>query len=502
MIICHPLKLIFLKTKKVGGTSFEIALSSFCGPDCVITPISPNDEQTRQDLGYKGAQNYENPTWPDGTRSQMTFYNHMSAAQIQANIPRDIWETYQKISMIRDPYDGAISRYCWEGGPKTGLTFGQFVGYFRSFLSENTSIAPTSGPHQVDRWLRYESLQQDITSLNINGLWDRFSNLRTKSNQRPTEGYSVREIYAQFPEALQIIAKECRDVINLGGYQPPKIIRPNAPIARNELNFDRLFTISAGRTATAWLAKMLGENLGVQAVHEPLGITDFGTKMPDIQALRTFNTYGMDHRLREFWPQKLQSMDPPYIETNHTLAKCGLIEGILNNGFAKSTVIVILRRNLIDQCVSYIMRGDFQNVTVEWQWYLSPNYPNVMIDPKPFIPLGQIGRAIWYCYEMEARQEYYLQKHQHQIRFIEVSVEEISKPNGAKKFLEVLGYEGSVYLPPKENANQENEEMRYALREQVELTMGGLVFDAHSIAASYIRSGRDLAVPTLSVESS
>lgn len=499
MIICHPLKLIFLKTKKVGGISFEIALSSFCGPECVITPISPNDERTRQDLGYRGAQNYENPTWPDGTTSGMAFYNHISAAQVQANIPNEIWQSYQKIGLMRDPFDGAISRYCWEGGLETGLTFGRFVDYFRNFLSENTSIAPLSGPHRLDRWLRYEHLEQDTKSLNIDGLWERFSNIRTKSAQRPAKGYSVPEIYAQFPEAVQIIAEECQDLITSGGYQPPKRAMQDDQVVRKDLNFDRLFTISAGRTATAWLAKFLGENLDIQAIHEPLEITDFGTKMPDIQMLRTFNTYGMDHKLRQFWPNKLQSMELPYIETNHTLSKCGLIEGVLNGGFSKQTVIVILRRNLIDQCVSYIMRGDFQNVTIEWQWYLSPNYPNVIVDPKPFVPLGQIGRAIWYCYEMETRQEYYLQKYQQQIRFLEVSVDDISKPSGAKKLLQALGYEGSVYLPPKENANQVNEEMRLALREQVQITMGGLVFDAHSIAASYIRKGRDLAIPTLSV---
>jgi len=39
MIICPPLKLIFIKTKKVGGTSSEIALSSFCDDDSIITPI-------------------------------------------------------------------------------------------------------------------------------------------------------------------------------------------------------------------------------------------------------------------------------------------------------------------------------------------------------------------------------------------------------------------------------------------------------------------------------
>ena len=44
MIISHEHKFIFLKTRKTAGTSIELALSQLCGPNDIITPISPNDE--------------------------------------------------------------------------------------------------------------------------------------------------------------------------------------------------------------------------------------------------------------------------------------------------------------------------------------------------------------------------------------------------------------------------------------------------------------------------
>jgi hypothetical protein len=37
----------FLEDQKDGGTSIELALSQLCGPDVIITPISPNDEPPR-----------------------------------------------------------------------------------------------------------------------------------------------------------------------------------------------------------------------------------------------------------------------------------------------------------------------------------------------------------------------------------------------------------------------------------------------------------------------
>ena len=58
MIYSELHNFLFLKGRKVAGTSFEVALSKICGPDDVITPITPIDEQQRIDLGYRHAQNF------------------------------------------------------------------------------------------------------------------------------------------------------------------------------------------------------------------------------------------------------------------------------------------------------------------------------------------------------------------------------------------------------------------------------------------------------------
>lgn len=226
MIICHPLKLIFIKTKKVGGTSFEIALSSLCDEDSVITPISPGDEALRQAIGIPGPQNCASPVWRDKGgkeywQSSGIFFNHISAPRAKKLIPPDVWNSYRKITIWRDPFDVAISRYYWQGGPAIGMNFGEFVDRHRGFLRENAKIAPFTGEAALDDYLRYESIAEHIEELQVPGLRELFQALSAKGNIRPKQGTSVAETYAMFPKAAAIIAEECRDEIDFFGYQNP-----------------------------------------------------------------------------------------------------------------------------------------------------------------------------------------------------------------------------------------------------------------------------------------
>ena len=61
MILSHTRRFIFIKTRKVSGTSMEISLSKNCGGDDVITPISYEDELVRLDEGGCLPQNYGDP---------------------------------------------------------------------------------------------------------------------------------------------------------------------------------------------------------------------------------------------------------------------------------------------------------------------------------------------------------------------------------------------------------------------------------------------------------
>ena len=252
------------------------------------------------------------------------------------------------------------------------------------------------------------------------------------------------------------------------------------------------FTITAGRTGTAWLSSFLSLNLGVEAIHEPLGVNDFGTKMPDIRTLRNFNTFGNNEVVRGFWKNKFNSLKGEiYAETNHTLAKCGLIENLVDSKLSNESTIIILKRNIVKQCVSHLARGDFRNITLAWQWYLHPSYPKIIINPKPFMQLKGIaedfGTALWYCYEMAARQEYYRQKYGDKLRFIDVSLEEITKLDGAQRFLRTLQVSNECILPQPKNANKV--EPTVGLINQVKTIVNTVNFDVEALVEDCMSKG-------------
>lgn len=222
MIISSKLKIIFVKTKKTAGTSFEIALSKFCNSNDVITPITPSDESTRQSLGFRGAQNFRDVLWEDyGMRVDGSYYNHMPVSQIRATIPPEIFHNYKKITIYRNPFDAAISRYFWEGGPRLGLDFQQYVEKYPQHLKENISIAPLSGENTCDVYLKYENLREDMKRHDLENVWQVFANLSAKSDKRPKTGTSMSDIYRKFPGTIGIIENICAEEIAFFNYASP-----------------------------------------------------------------------------------------------------------------------------------------------------------------------------------------------------------------------------------------------------------------------------------------
>ena len=175
MIVNHEHRFIFLKTRKTAGTSVEIALSKYCGPDDVITPIAAEDEEKRRALGFRGPQNYELPKSAYGAWDWIRFlargrrkgfYNHAPAAFVRRFVGEEIWNGYYKFSFERDPYDKAVSRYFWSTRKKKRRP--EVADYLERAplkLLSNWDVYAIDDEIVVDFLGRFENLRDDLAQV-------------------------------------------------------------------------------------------------------------------------------------------------------------------------------------------------------------------------------------------------------------------------------------------------------------------------------------------------
>ena len=228
MIISHRHKFIFLKTNKTAGTSIEIALSKFCGPDDIITPISPEDEETRKKLGYPGPQNYYLPISSYGIRDAISFltkrkkkhfYNHISAKEVKALIGNQVWDSYYKFCFERNPWDRVASLYYFRCRSETRPTLSEFVessiplalkrrGYELYTINEHIA---------VDKVCLYENLSKELETIRkLVGIPEKLELPRAKSKFRKDK-QSYRDVFGE--EDKLKIAELFREEINHFGYE-------------------------------------------------------------------------------------------------------------------------------------------------------------------------------------------------------------------------------------------------------------------------------------------
>ena len=173
MIISHEHKFIFLKTTKTAGTSIEIALSAYCGPKDIITPISLADEKTRTILGFRGPQNYiipfANYSFSDmvyflirGKRRQ--YHNHIAAKLVRRFIGEGMWQDYFKFCFERNPWDRAVSQYYWRRAEGTPHTFSEFIDSrnLKSLREKGFGLYAMDGEVVVDRICLYENMAEEL----------------------------------------------------------------------------------------------------------------------------------------------------------------------------------------------------------------------------------------------------------------------------------------------------------------------------------------------------
>ena len=238
MIFLRDHNILFLKPRKVGGTSFEIALTRFAGPNDIVTPISTADEATRTALGFGGPRNHliplpELPRLPPrkilsalrGGRARNRFFNHMPAVQARHFLGAEVFDHARKVSIVRNPYDKLVSQYFWETRSlDTKPDFRRWILRNPQMLADNNSQYLIEDQNVIDTYIRYEALEEDIRALEaevpaLAGLYDIFSGLSAKGTIRPREAREA-DFFAGDASLVETIRFFNRHVVDRFGYVP------------------------------------------------------------------------------------------------------------------------------------------------------------------------------------------------------------------------------------------------------------------------------------------
>jgi hypothetical protein len=265
-----------------------------------------------------------------------------------------------------------------------------------------------------------------------------------------------------------------------------------------------IYAITTGRSGTAFLSRLLHLNLaGAEVHHEFRGFPHFGRRTPDASQLTTFNHVGNVPEVRSFWRKKFnedqKSSARVYAEMAHVHAKAGLVENLDLLPTSVRIDLVRLERNSFETYWSHLNRFDFVQPHFTWLFNLDARYPNVIVDPAPYLPHRIFGQALWYVHEMEARGAYYqrLVVSDSRIRIHRVRFEDLVNPFGAATFLRSLGHgcdPAEVELP-RHAAPSRRSSMGDAERQVAEALFAELTCDTEAAGQNYHEEGLRLGAP-------
>jgi len=169
MLVSHRYKFIYTKTVKTAGTSVEGFFDRFCMLDGEWQESHYRDEYESAAgiVGYRGLNKPQDAKW----------YNHMPASLIKQQLGDDIWSSYFKFCVVRDPFEKCVSSFEHQGREHTIrnrslrkriITLGmseeqrRFLDFLESAPPVDRNKYVIDGAFCLDDVIRYESLVEDV----------------------------------------------------------------------------------------------------------------------------------------------------------------------------------------------------------------------------------------------------------------------------------------------------------------------------------------------------
>ena len=160
MIVSHEHKFIYIKNRKVAGSTVELALAQYCGERDIITvdpckvPIARNYDQPYSLL--KQIISIPHPVEVVRTvrdwRKRSAFYTHIDARSVRAKLGKTVWDSYFKFCFERNPWDKCVSFFYWQNRRHLQDVDADPCRSFKDYMRSDTLF---SDRHFPSDWRRY-----------------------------------------------------------------------------------------------------------------------------------------------------------------------------------------------------------------------------------------------------------------------------------------------------------------------------------------------------------
>ncbi len=227
MIISHKYKFIFINTFNTAGTSLELYYSKFASIKDVLSPVFP-DEPNHTPRNYLGLIHpfRESKKYNFSLKSRLKeflllrrFYSHMPAYLIKERIPRNIWNSYMKFCIERNPWDKSVSHFhMMKYVNQQEMVFNYYL--YNSQLCHNYPLYadPFTQEVLVDLVIAYDRLNEELYALfselgvPISNSLEIFSDPNLRTNGKPYQDY-----YSE--RTKEFIREKFKDEIDFMGFE-------------------------------------------------------------------------------------------------------------------------------------------------------------------------------------------------------------------------------------------------------------------------------------------
>lgn len=162
MLVSHRYKFIYLKARKVAGTSVESYLERYCvNPKLEsVYKINENTDFKSDEYGIIGARM--------NGKGNVKWLNHKTVPEMKRDLQGKIWNDYTKICNIRNPYDMVVSWYTYTK-PFSVLNKEGFKNFVLkqnnlTTIINNKHIWSDNGKFNFE-YVRFENIQEDLDNI-------------------------------------------------------------------------------------------------------------------------------------------------------------------------------------------------------------------------------------------------------------------------------------------------------------------------------------------------